>query len=240
MKKSLLLIAATMFVAQNASAAFIAYSAGNFSNSIPIFADDTGNFSGGPTTPVINLSKFDPALGTLIGVTFDVSPGDVDWTADLGGDPAPGADFMVEFESNLQSDLTYFNGSSSIVLEGVVDNIFLSCDGFDGDPCFDSTGNSSDFDGIGSFIVPRTLGDFNLADIVGIGDVENFNIGTTVFGASFSTLEGMDSIQVFGGADITGAIVTIVYEYTPIPVPAAVWLFGSALGLLGWMRRSAL
>lgn len=24
---------------------------------------------------------------------------------------------------------------------------------------------------------------------------------------------------------------------TPIPVPAAVWLFGSALGLLGWMRR---
>lgn len=25
----------------------------------------------------------------------------------------------------------------------------------------------------------------------------------------------------------------------PIPVPAAVWLFGSALGLLGWMRRRA-
>jgi hypothetical protein len=24
---------------------------------------------------------------------------------------------------------------------------------------------------------------------------------------------------------------------TPVPVPAAVWLFGSALGLLGWMRR---
>jgi hypothetical protein len=24
---------------------------------------------------------------------------------------------------------------------------------------------------------------------------------------------------------------------TPIPIPAAVWLFGSAVGLLGWMRR---
>jgi len=29
----------------------------------------------------------------------------------------------------------------------------------------------------------------------------------------------------------------IVIDVTPIPVPAAVWLFGSALGLLGWMRR---
>ena len=25
----------------------------------------------------------------------------------------------------------------------------------------------------------------------------------------------------------------------PVPVPAAVWLFGSALGVLGWMRRKA-
>ena len=25
--------------------------------------------------------------------------------------------------------------------------------------------------------------------------------------------------------------------YTVIPVPAAVWLMGSALGLLGWVRR---
>jgi len=27
------------------------------------------------------------------------------------------------------------------------------------------------------------------------------------------------------------------FEATPVPVPAAVWLFGSALGWLGWMRR---
>ena len=26
---------------------------------------------------------------------------------------------------------------------------------------------------------------------------------------------------------------------TNVPVPAAVWLFGSALGLLGWMKRKS-
>ncbi len=29
------------------------------------------------------------------------------------------------------------------------------------------------------------------------------------------------------------------FEITPVPVPAALWLSGSALGLLGWMRRRA-
>jgi hypothetical protein len=27
------------------------------------------------------------------------------------------------------------------------------------------------------------------------------------------------------------------FSVNVIPVPAAVWLFGSALGMLGWMRR---
>lgn len=31
--------------------------------------------------------------------------------------------------------------------------------------------------------------------------------------------------------------VVITADIAPIPVPAAVWLFGSALGMLGWMRR---
>jgi hypothetical protein len=37
-------------------------------------------------------------------------------------------------------------------------------------------------------------------------------------------------------SDSANTLATWTLSATPVPVPAAVWLFGSALGLLGWMR----
>jgi len=50
--------------------------------------------------------------------------------------------------------------------------------------------------------------------------------------------EGRDAAGNVNGTDLQNAF-SLTTEMAPIPVPAAVWLFGSALGLLGWMRRKA-
>ena len=40
----------------------------------------------------------------------------------------------------------------------------------------------------------------------------------------------------FGG-DFEGSFNTGGFAITTVPLPAGVWLFGSALGLLAWLRR---
>lgn len=46
--------------------------------------------------------------------------------------------------------------------------------------------------------------------------------------------------DVLTGNSATGMSGLYTFNVTLIPIPAAVWLFGSALGVLGWMRRKAI
>lgn len=55
-----------------------------------------------------------------------------------------------------------------------------------------------------------------------------------------SVIEGMNPffvIREFGQIDLQAIVTSADFVTQPVPVPAAVWLFGSALGLLGWIRR---
>jgi len=70
----------------------------------------------------------------------------------------------------------------------------------------------------------RTIG----GDDVAVGPQQNvadFDAMTTILGGTTLTLEN--------GTATSGIVMT----FSTVPVPPAAWLFGSALGLLGWARR---
>jgi hypothetical protein len=55
------------------------------------------------------------------------------------------------------------------------------------------------------------------------------------------TLTAIDSVFVTLSGNLPINFIDRTAEYTinTVPVPAAAWLFGSALGLLGWLRRKS-
>jgi hypothetical protein len=70
---------------------------------------------------------------------------------------------------------------------------------------------------------------------------ELINTGTPI-GAGVSSFDLNGWTQLVGGTSVVtiSGVAGVAYEeisITAVPIPAAVWLFGSALGGLGWFRR---
>lgn len=73
----------------------------------------------------------------------------------------------------------------------------------------------------------------SLEGFMGTGDLE-FLLNAFIYASMAAT-----SVNDLSWISWVDAAVTVTYDYTPVPVPAAAWLLGSALGLLGVMRRRA-
>jgi len=80
-------------------------------------------------------------------------------------------------------------------------------------------------------------GDFVELDSVLVSELTTATIdGVTayLFGASWQNLARVDFTATVGTMGQPGIDNIVV---TAVPLPAAVWLFGSALGMLGWIRK---
>jgi hypothetical protein len=181
------------------------------------------NFTG--ATPVnLSLDSFNPALGTLTGVSLTLS-----------GTVTP----ELQFYNFSGSPDTFINGSTTGTFN-------LS---FPGDPLMVTTATGTLSTGNITTSNPTTIGTnpTSLNQTINIGwqywsQYEGTSpVGLTAYLGTFSSGATFDSRngQVFvGGNALANGSVTVDYTYNATPIPAAAYLFGSGfLGLIGIRKK---
>lgn len=193
-----------------------------------------------PPTPVTGLAQFDPSNGTLTGIEFGLQVSSYDMALSLASwdDPGTGALFQSAL---LQSQI-----SVNVALPGGGGLLFASTsfngsifNEFDSISAVGVAGSPESTDATATLISHGLFSDF-----IGTGNVSILGLGVFSFGfPGMVTLDdgtetdGQPSLDSF---NVGPSTMSITYTYTPavVPLPATMWLLGSALlGLAGLRRK---
>lgn len=187
---------------------------------------------GGPQMAVEGLITFDDGSGIVTGLTMNQAStltSNWDYNSDYPNTP--------EFGTVTMSNFAWTSNGTDLRLDSGI----VVCDSGANVTCGPGMEFGGNYVGRGgpleTFGPPASLTDWiGASNFDAYGDIlDGPGFEGMVLGGSTATINTLTSWNGFVALAATSR-----YDLqlgTQVPVPAAVWLFGSGLGLLGWMRR---
>jgi len=199
---------------------------------------------GGPEMAVAGTITYDDETGIVSAITINqVGENTRNWDFNPQADPLspdfdPTLPVEPEYDTVTLSGFSWVSDGTDLRLESGT----FQCNGANNAACGPGAQFGGNYIGRGgpleNFGPPFALTDFIGADYqLAYGDILN---GPGFIGLVYEDGQSGENraiIQALTGWDgFVSLGSTAKFNLTLIPVPAAAWLFGSALGLLGWLR----
>ncbi len=192
-------------------------------------------------TEITGISKFDPSLGTLTGISLTAQFESIFNVLVLATSVIDfGLSHSVDFAADsMQVSIDYSPASSgtTYILHSYESDVSAFCSSgptIIGNECFDEF-----FD---HYIANDTadvfaLSELILSDFVGEGPVDTLSAMITVPRDGAFTLDNVSGAEAYAEADMANIDLTVEYEFTPIPEPMTIAMLAGILSAAAFFLR---
>ena len=201
-----------------------------------------GSYSFSETDSWVTFPKFDPGLGMLNSVTFEIKDMEMSVNLIIDVDDDKGSLYVEEFQLSVTPLITgdygnpifieYFSQIDSSPYSG------SSQSGDDGDGRGSRDGGADEIDWLIDYPIyssASTISEERILDE--LSGIDSFSTSAGPFSYWASPMSGDREIEYYTENFLFSGQLFVHYDYTVVPIPGAIWLLSSSLIVLIGIKR---